>query len=283
MSADTANNQKNICRACIVLPTYNEASNIKHMLDLIFRQQAFNKDEGIQLSVLVVDDSSPDGTAKIVRSYSQKNKRVHLLLRKEKNGLGAAYIAGMQRALATLKPDIILEMDADGQHNPADIFRLIPEVQAGADFVIGSRYIDGGSVPQTWKAHRKLISRSANLYTKIILSTGRAKDCTGGFRAIRASLLRKVDFSQLLAKGYAFQVTLLDACVRNGATVKEVPIAFLERKQGESKMRPKDLIIGGLDLARLRLRRVFARSGDRINTNERGRSITTPHTTIKRT
>jgi|GEM_PF-1966863 len=257
--------------ACIVLPTYNEASNIKPTLDSIYHRHKLyesENDEKVRLDVLVVDDNSPDGTADIVRTYGQKNRRVHLLLRKEKNGLGAAYIAGMQHAMRTLKPDAILEMDADGQHNPADIHRLINETRKGADFVIGSRYIPGGSVPQAWRFHRRLISRAANAYTKMILSTGNAKDCTGGFRAIRTDLLERIDFNHLQVKGYAFQVTLLDACVRQGAVVKEIPIHFLERLRGESKMRPKDMISGGIMLANMRLQRMFS-APDKLQTDER--------------
>jgi dolichol-phosphate mannosyltransferase len=243
--------------ACIVVPTYNEARNIKPLLDQIFRQdQLCSKKDGIKLSVLVVDDNSPDGTAKIVRFYRHANKRVYLLSRSEKNGLGAAYIAGMLHAMKTLNPDIIMEMDADGQHNPADIYRLLREIKRGADFVIGSRYIPGGSVPESWGAHRKLISRAANLYTKTVLQTGDVKDCTGGFRAIRTSVLKKIDLQSLDVKGYAFQVTLLDAALRNGAIAHEVPIAFSTRTAGESKMRPKDMILGGLLILRLRAKRI---------------------------
>jgi dolichol-phosphate mannosyltransferase len=215
-----------------------------------------NKNAKISISVLVVDDNSPDGTAKIVRVYRHMNKKVHLLLRKEKNGLGAAYIAGMQHAIKILNPDVIMEMDADGQHNPADIFRLLAKINEGADFVIGSRYVKGGSLPETWGTHRKLISRAANMYTKTVLQTGNVKDCTGGFRAIRTSILKKIDFDALNVKGYAFQVTLLNACVRAGAKTAEVPIAFNERKAGESKMRPEDMISGGFLILKVRAKQI---------------------------
>jgi dolichol-phosphate mannosyltransferase len=241
-----------IARACIVIPTYNESRNIKRLLDRIFAQEKLHKQQGVPLCVLVVDDNSPDGTAKIVKFYRHANKNVHLLLRKEKNGLGAAYTAGMQHALKTLRPDIVLEMDADGQHSPSDVYRLIGQIQQGADFVIGSRYVPGGSVPRTWGVHRKLISRCANFYTKTLLRTGQVKDCTGGFRAIRASTLRKINLQELNAKGYAFQVTLLHAAIRKHAKVVEVPIAFHDRTAGESKMRAKDMIMGSLLILKLR-------------------------------
>ena len=147
-------------------------------------------------------------------------------------------------------------MDADGQHDPADIPRLLQAIRQGADFVIGSRYVKGGSTPNTWKASRRLVSKAANAYTRIILQTGNTKDCTGGFRAIRSEVLKQIDLKELNVQGYAFQVALLNAAVRNGAQVTEVPIAFGERTRGESKMRARDLIKGGLSLARIRARQI---------------------------
>jgi len=238
---------------CIIIPTYNEASNIIRLLNQIYAIKTGKQDK---LSVLVVDDSSPDGTAKLVKLYRHKNKDVHLLLRTEKEGLGAAYIAGMKHAMQTLNPDVIMEMDADGQHDPKDIIRLIDAVRKGADFVIGSRYIPGGSVPKTWATHRKLLSRAANAYTKTVLNTGNVNDCTGGYRAIRTSILRKINLDALNIKGYAFQVTLLDSCLQAGAIAKEIPIAFGERELGASKMRPRDMIIGGLTILGIRAKRL---------------------------
>jgi len=244
-------------RACIVLPTYNEAKNIRNTLDRIALQARINRKHGVHLSVLVVDDNSPDKTGDMVLAYTRNDANVHLLSRIQKEGLGAAYIAGMQHALRTLSPDIIIEMDADGQHNPADIFRLIHAIEQGADFAIGSRYVPGGSVPRTWSFHRKLLSRTANIYTRVILRTAGVKDCTGGFRAIRATTLKAIDFDALHTTGYAFQVTLLDAAVRTGASVTEIPIQFRERKHGESKMRTKDIVFGGVSLALLRASQLF--------------------------
>ena len=223
----------------------------------VIHQQLLNRAKSVRFTILVVDDNSPDGTAAIVKAYALNEPRVHLLLREQKEGLGAAYIAGMRHAIETLNPDIIIEMDSDGQHNPADILRLVNAITAGNDFVIGSRYIAGGSVPAAWSMHRKLISRSANLFTKTVLDTAGTHDCTGGFRAIRASVLTQIDFTALKTAGYAFQVTLLDAAVRNGARVTEIPIAFRERLRGESKMRMKDMVSGGLTLTMIRASRIF--------------------------
>ncbi|HIH23735.1 TPA: polyprenol monophosphomannose synthase [Candidatus Woesearchaeota archaeon] len=251
--------QKHIRTACIVLPTYNEASNITRTLDSIFRQASLHKTTGVRLHALVVDDDSPDGTAEIVRRYSARNKNVHLLLRHRKNGLGAAYIAGMQHALRTLHPDIIMQMDSDGQHNPVDIYRLINGVGADADIVIGSRYVRGGSVPHTWALYRKILSRAANRYARLLLDTGGAKDCTGGFRAIDTAVLRKVELNELRIEGYAFMPVLLDACVRKGAIVRELPIRFLDRARGESKMRLRDMFRGAFHIADTRMRRIMHR------------------------
>ena len=251
--------ENKILHACVVLPTYNEASNIKQALDNILSQESKHNN----LQVLVVDDTSPDGTAQVVKEYQKHNPEVHLLLRTEKQGLGAAYIAGMRHALNTFSPDVIIEMDADGQHDPAEIPHLLEAIRQGADFVIGSRYVKGGSTPRTWKASRKLISKAANTYTRLILQTGDAKDCTGGFRAIRSEVLKKINLKQLNVQGYAFQVALLNAAVRNGAQVKEIPIAFGARTRGESKMRTRDLIRGGLSLAGIRARQITGTTAQR--------------------
>lgn len=242
--------------ACVVVPTYNEAQNIKRTLDLVFHHERRQEKDPFVLHVLVVDDGSPDGTAAIVEDYRLTNPRVHLLRRKEKNGLGAAYIAGMRHALATLKPDAIMEMDADGQHDPADIVRLLGGLRGGADFVIGSRYVDGGSVPASWGPRRKFISACANLVTRTMLGTRGVKDCSGGFRAIRASLLETVDFDSLRVKGYAFQAVLLEEALHRGAIVREVPIAFSDRTNGESKMGLRELTEGFHVFAGIRARRL---------------------------
>lgn len=254
--------------ACVVIPTYNEAGNITKLLDEIYanarkhhanarKRQARGWD--VDLSVLVVDDNSPDGTAAIVRTYAATNPRVHLLHRSEKQGLGAAYIAGMSHAMALLDPEVILEMDADFSHDPRVIFELLAWIHDGADFVIGSRYVKGGSIPENWGLHRRLISKAANLYTKIVLRIPGVKDCSGGFRAIRSSLLQRINLASLNVKGYAFQVLLLEEAIRAGALVREVPIAFQERDQGKSKMRLTDMVEGALLLLRVGVRRFFIR------------------------
>lgn len=226
--------------ACIVMPTYNEAGNITNVLDLIYDHA--DRQKRITVYTLIVDDNSPDGTGQIADAYARKNPHVRVLHRTSKDGLGAAYIAGMQHALQELKPDVILEMDADLSHDPKDVLRLIAGIEDGADFVIGSRYVEGGSIPAEWGFYRRLNSAVANGLVRNVLSLRQVKDCTGGFRAIRASYLEHIEWGQLKTKGYAFQISLLNAMHELGATIAEVPIHFSDRQVGKSKMRIKDQV-----------------------------------------
>lgn len=245
-------------RAVIVLPTYNEAGNVIAHLNKIFRATAKSvSTHNTVFNVLVVDDSSPDGTANLVRTYAKKNPRVHLLVRTKKEGLGAAYIHGMQHALATLKPDFVYEMDADGQHNPKDLTRLLAAIQEGADMAIGSRYVNGGSVAKGWGLLPRFKSTAARTVTRIMLNLGSVKDISGGYRAFSASILRKVDWSSLKVKGYAFQAVLLEEVKYQGGIIREIPIAFGTRTSGASKMRLSDMVEGGLICVRIRSKRLF--------------------------
>lgn len=250
--------EQQIKSVCIVIPTYNERYNIEKVLDLIYRTNKEFADRAT-LRVLVVDDNSPDGTAEVVRKYMQKNENVHLLLRKEKEGLGRAYIAGMQYALDIFAPDVICEMDADLSHNPEDIARMLQAIEDGSDCVIGSRYVTGGSVPLNWGIHRKVTSTCANLAARTILGIPDVQDCSGGFRAIRASLLRKIPLQQLNVKGYAFQAVLLEEIVQKGGKVSEVPIDFSDRELGSSKMTMHDVLEGFTAFARVRAGRIAER------------------------
>jgi len=245
-------------RAVIVLPTYNEAENILTHLDKIFRATVTSpRTHNTVFNVLVVDDSSPDGTAKLVRTYMKKNSRVHLLVRTQKEGLGAAYIHGMQHALRTLKPDVVYEMDADGQHNPKDLTRLLTAIHDGADMAIGSRFVNGGSVAKGWGLIPRFKSTAARTVTRLVLNLNEVKDISGGYRAFKASMLRKVDFSSLRVKGYAFQAVLLEEVKFQGGIIREIPIAFGTRTSGASKMRISDMVEGGLICVRIRTKRLF--------------------------
>ncbi len=222
----------------IVLPTYNERDNIRKILDAIFAQKI--RLNGFDLSVLVVDDSSPDGTAEIVKTYQTIYPNLELLKGK-KQGLGTAYIRGFKHAMNRMKADVIFEMDADFSHNPDDIPRLAVETLYGADFVIGSRYIPGGSIPSHWSKLRVANSKWGNIFARHVAGLGKIKDCTSGFRAIKVDLLRKIKLNKLSVKGYAFQISLLHAAINNGARITEVPINFRDRVEGESKLRIGDI------------------------------------------
>jgi len=252
-------NETKATNVCIVVPTYNEALNIPKLLNILFSedQQSRYAKENIHMTVLVVDDNSPDGTANVVNEFQQTNSRIYLLSRKEKNGLGAAYIAGMHHAMNILNPDIIFEMDGDLSHGPEYVIPMIIKINEGADFVIGSRYVKGGSIPENWGFKRKLISRSANLYAKTILGIKNVNDCTGGFRAIRTSMLEQLDLNSLKTKGYAFQISLLEEMRRHNAIMSEVPIAFKDRTNGTSKMRMKDILEEGLFVLQASLQNMF--------------------------
>jgi dolichol-phosphate mannosyltransferase len=224
-------------KVVIIVPTYNERGNITALLASL--QSEFTRlphDTHIQ----VVDDNSPDGTAELVRDSMQHYSNVHLLTG-EKAGLGAAYIRGMQHAIGELCADVVFEMDADFSHDPADVPRLLAALESGADFVIGSRHIPGGSIPAEWSLMRKLNSAGGNWVARYVAGLYGIRDCTAGFRAIRASILRQIDFSALRVKGYAFQVALLHQAVTLGAVVKEVPVHFVDRKRGQSKLGLADI------------------------------------------
>jgi len=225
-------------RIVLIIPTYNERGNIGRLigeLQSIFRSLA---DE---MHILVVDDNSPDGTIDIVRECQRRSRNVHVL-QGQKQGLGAAYIRGMRYALETLRADAVFEMDADFSHKPADVPRLIAALEQGADFVIGSRYVPGGSIPREWGLHRRLNSRFGNIVARYLAGIYRIHDCTAGFRAIRSDVIRRIDLQGFRVQGYAFQIALLHAAVMGGARVVELPVQFVDRTVGESKLGTKDII-----------------------------------------
>jgi dolichol-phosphate mannosyltransferase len=244
-------------KVVIILPTYNERGNIVALLASL--QGEFQRIRH-DAHVLVVDDNSPDGTAGLVREAMQRYPNVHLITG-EKAGLGAAYIRGMQHAIDELRADVVFEMDADFSHNPADVPRLLAALECSADFVIGSRHVKGGSIPAEWSLWRKLNSAGGNWVARYVAGLYGIRDCTAGFRAIRATILRQVDFSALRVKGYAFQVALLHQAVTLGAVVKEVPVDFIDRKYGQSKLGLSDITEFILNAWWIRLRalRTFIR------------------------
>ncbi len=212
-------------RAIVVIPTYNERENIGRLIEALGRVLP-------HLDVLVVDDYSPDGTAELVRSMARDDTRIHLLEREAKLGLGTAYCTGFRWALDR-GYRIICQMDADFSHNPEDLPRLIAALDR-ADLVIGSRYISGVNVVN-WPMRRLLLSYAANVYTRLV--TGMPiRDATGGFKAFRAELLRRIDLDAIHSNGYAFQIEMNFRAWKLGARIEELSIVFVDRTNGVSKM-----------------------------------------------
>src|SRR5688500_15102490 len=192
-------------KVVVILPTYNERDNIGRMIDALQVQaRKFLHD----MHILVVDDRSPDGTAEVVRAKQATHPNVHLLMGK-KAGLGAAYIRGMIHAMDELHADVVFEMDADFSHKPEDVPRLMAALDGGADFVIGSRYVKGGSIPKEWGILRRMNSLGGNIVARYVPGMYRLRDCTAGFSAIRRALLGNITLDDLRVQGYAFQVALL--------------------------------------------------------------------------
>lgn len=225
-------------KTVIIIPTYNECENIEHLIAALMEQFAGMSHE---MHVLVVDDSSPDGTAEVVRALQLRFPNVHLL-HGQKMGLGAAYIRGMTHALNALGADAVFEMDADLSHRPEDVPRLLAKIEQGADFVIGSRYVPGGTIPAEWGWLRRTSSLVGNIVARHVAGIHRVRDCTAGFRAIRSSILRRIDLKGLRVQGYAFQLAILHAAIVQGAKVVEVPVDFIDRTHGISKLRVRDIL-----------------------------------------
>jgi dolichol-phosphate mannosyltransferase len=222
----------------IIIPTYNEKENIGLLINAL--QEEFNKVPH-NMNILVVDDNSPDGTAEIVKTEGKKYPNIHLITGK-KQGLGTAYIRGMKYAIDVLNADVVMEMDADFSHKPEDVPRLISALDIGTDFVIGSRYIDCGKIPEDWGLLRKMNSKWGNICARYIAGLYGVHDCTAGFRAIRTSVIKKIDLTNLKVQGYSFQIALLHHAIANRTVVKEIPVEFVDRKKGETKLGLFDIV-----------------------------------------
>lgn len=243
---------------CIVLPTYNEAGNIELLLPKLTAL-------AVNIKVLVVDDDSPDGTADLVRAAAANNSRIHLLTG-QKKGLGVAYKRGMLHALNELGADIVIQMDADFSHDPEDIFQLIGLLDRNADVAIGSRHVAGGTLGKGWGIGRRILTYGGNFLMKLVVEIGDIQDCTSGFRAIKADLLRKVNFNAMPVDGFAFQVELLRQLLSQGAKVVEHPIHFANRRVGQTKLGLSDIAeffiyCLGLGFSRFRMFMKFAVTG----------------------
>jgi len=217
--------------AWLVLPTYNEAENLEAITQRVLPQLAAT---GREHRVLIVDDNSPDGTGRIADRLAAEHRQVEVLHRPGKGGLGPAYLAGFERALAG-GAELVLEMDADFSHDPADLPRLIAASDR-ADLVLGSRYVAGGGVAE-WGLLRRVVSRVGSAYARLVLGVG-VRDLTGGFKCFRRAVLEGLELDRVHANGYAFQIELTYRAVRAGFSVEEVPIVFRNRRVGESKMTP---------------------------------------------
>lgn len=223
----------------VILPTYNERDTIKTLLDGIV--DAWRNVFGYKLTILVVDDTSPDGTSDVVRQCQKKHPNV-LLLTGKKEGLGNAILRGMNYALDTLDAEIIVQMDADLSHDPASLPSFMAVLDKGADFAVGSRYIQGGSIPNHWAPHRKLFSIVGNAIVRFGLGYINIHDWTGGYRAYRQAFARFSRGELSTYQGYVFQIAYLHKSIRRGAKITEVPIHFTDRKFGHSKIAPSQYI-----------------------------------------
>lgn len=220
-------------KVTVIIPTYNEKDNIVKLIDEI--ERVFQSIHNHQMSILVVDDNSPDGTGELVKKAQQKYKNLHLISG-TKEGLGRAYLRGMKYASEKLGAEVMFEHDADFQHDPKLIPVFLKKIDQGFDLVIGSRYTKGGSIPGNWGFHRKVYSVLGNLIVQVMLFNFGQKDWTTGYRAIRTPLYKQIRGELEEFKGYTFQVSFLHKAYLKNAKIIEVPIKFIDRVHGESKI-----------------------------------------------
>nr|WP_238420008.1 polyprenol monophosphomannose synthase [Streptomyces taklimakanensis] len=221
-------------RVLVIIPTYNEVDNIRPVVSRV-------RTAVPEADVLVADDNSPDGTGKVADEIASEDDHVHVLHRKGKEGLGAAYLAGFRWGLDN-DYDVLVEMDADGSHQPEELPRLLTALK-GADLVLGSRWVPGGRVVN-WPRYREFLSRGGSTYSRLMLGVP-LKDVTGGYRAFRRETLLGLGMDDVASQGYCFQVDLAHRAVRAGFQVVEVPITFVEREYGDSKM-SRDIVAEAL-------------------------------------
>jgi len=213
-----------LMKAIVIIPTYNELDNIDNIITAVLH--------AADVHIMIVDDNSPDGTSDRVTERMKTDSRIHLLKRPGKMGLGTAYCEGFAKALG-MGYEVIMEMDADFSHDPQDIPRFLKEIEVN-DLVIGSRYSNGVNVVN-WPLRRLILSYGANVYTRIITGMP-VKDATGGFKCFRASMLSTIDLNDIHSNGYAFQIEMNYRLWKAGARIKEIPIVFIDRRSGVSKM-----------------------------------------------
>ena len=231
-------------RVWFALPTYNERLNLEPLVDTLLSHVPAAR-------VLVVDDNSPDGTGRLADEIAARDRRVQVLHRPGKQGLGAAYRAAFRQLLERPDCDVIVQMDCDFSHDPRDATRLLEAIDEGADLVLGSRYVPGGGTPG-WTLGRRLVSRGGSGFARAVLRLP-AHDLTGGFKAWRADLLRSLDLERIGTQGYGFQIEMTWWAHRHGAAIREIPIVFGERRAGQSKMSRRIVVEALLMVLRLRL------------------------------
>ncbi len=230
-------------KAVIILPTYNEKENIRTLIPALF--ESAKKIPHWKISLLIVDDSSPDHTAQLVKKMKDIYPDLYLI-QGEKKGLGNAYFRGFKYVISHFNSDVMFEMDADWSHDPKYIPLFLKKIDEGADFVVGARYIKGGSIPSDWRFYRKLFSIVGNLIIKYGLMIPSINDWTTGYRAIKTSYIKKTVSSMQLFSGYVFQVAFLDKAYKQGLVIAEIPIHFKDRTQGASKIHSSEYIINTL-------------------------------------
>ena len=236
-------------RALVIIPTYNEAENIPEIVPQVLKQDA-------SIDILVVDDGSPDGTGVIADRIAAANERVNVIRREGKMGLGTAYIAGFKWGLER-GYDLLFEMDADFSHDPAHLPKFLAAV-VDADLVLGSRYLDGKVTVVNWPMMRLFLSYSANVYAKVVTGNPLC-DATGGFKCFRRKVLESIDLDSVRSNGYAFQIEMSFRAQRKGFVIKEIPIVFTDRTDGESKMSRAIIREAVWMVWRLRLMALFGR------------------------
>jgi dolichol-phosphate mannosyltransferase len=236
-------------KTLVIMPTYNEALNIQHSVAELFKHNP-------QVSLLIVDDSSPDGTGELADKLALANKQITVLHRTAKTGLADAYKAGFSWGLQN-KFDLLIEMDADGSHRAEDLPKLLAQSNEN-ELVIGSRWVEGGSV-ENWPAFRLALSRGGNAYAKFMLGS-KIKDLTAGFRVYQAQLIERLHLEDLAAHGYSFQVEMTRKCEQINASITEVPITFVEREYGVSKMSRSIVLEAMWLVTKLGLQRLFKTS-----------------------
>lgn len=235
-------------KSLVIVPTYNELENIPRLIPEVLSQ-----DESIH--ILIVDDGSPDGTGKFVEDEMKKNDRIHILKREKKMGLGTAYIAGFKYALQN-NYDYIFEMDADFSHDPNELKNFLVAIKEN-DLVLGSRYINGVRV-LNWPMSRLLLSFFASVYTRIITGLP-VRDATGGFKCFRRKVLEAIDFNRVKSNGYSFQIEMSFKAYAKGFKIKEIPIIFVDRVKGKSKMSKKIVREAVVMVWKLRLQKMFGK------------------------